>query len=51
MNAIKNFARDYGQEEYGNAYGQNLESEFRSCVQSVIGDKGDVIDAYRNREY
>ena len=48
MNAIKNFARDYGQEEYGNAYGQNLESEFRSCVQSVIGDKGDVIDAWND---
>lgn len=48
MNAIKNFARDYGKEEYGNAYGQNLESEFRSCVQSVIGDKGDVIDAWND---
>lgn len=48
MNAIEKFARDYGQEEYGNAYGQNLESEFRSCVQSVIGDKGDVIDAWND---
>ena len=48
MNAIEKFARDYGSEESGNAYGQNLEAEFRSCVQSVIGDKGTVVDAWND---
>ena len=48
MNAIEKFARDYGSEESGNAYGQNLEAEFRSCVQSAIGDKGTVVDAWND---
>ena len=41
MNAIEKFARKHGAE-----YSPDLESEFKDAVQSVIGNKGKVVDAW-----
>lgn len=41
MNAIEKFAREHGAE-----YNPDLETKFKDAVQSVIGNKGKVVDAW-----